>query len=239
MNLHAAAGNFGVGLTNSTYWGTDQKLTEFKAAADTTTGVWGGKLAIDVTKVSSSSNLVRASTDLTVSFNLPATTDTVTNDADFIAVQLPYQWMGVASWMDGTAAPSASLKLVTTTGTGTAAKTTKTAMKGKVSQVSGCHVVFALDTTVTTNKLAEGKAYEFVLSSVPTAWNGAYGARMNLGSLVVSVGKVLTGGFGYSSAQLFNKLTAQAPATGKALLEFASNMVTVSRGTYTRNAVCI
>jgi hypothetical protein len=147
--------------------------------------------------------------------------------------------MGVASWMDGTAAPTASLKLVTTTGTGSAAKTTKTAMKGAVSQVSGCHVVFALDTTVATNKLAEGKAYEFVLSGVPTAWSGAFGARMNLGSLVMSVGKVASGGTGYSSAQLFNKLTAQAAPTGKALMEFATHTVTVSRGTYTRNAVCV
>lgn len=42
MNLHAAAGNFGVGLTNSTYWASDKKLTEFVSAADTATGVWGG-----------------------------------------------------------------------------------------------------------------------------------------------------------------------------------------------------
>jgi len=90
MNLHAAAGNFGVGLTNSTYWGTDKKLTEFKLAADTTTGVWGGKAHIDVTSVTSSSTAVRGSTDIVIAFNLPATTDTVTNDANFVAVQLPY-----------------------------------------------------------------------------------------------------------------------------------------------------
>lgn len=239
MNLHGAAGNFGVGLTNATYWASDSKLVEFKTAADTTTGVWGGKLAIDVTSVTSTSNNMRASTDLTINFNLPATTDTVTQDSDFVAVQLPYQWMGVCSWADATATPSASLKLVTTTGTGAAAKTTKSAMKGSVSQFSGSHVVFALDTTVATNKLAEGKAYEMVLSGVPTAWNGQYGPRMNLGSLVLSVGKVATGGFGYSSAQLFNALPAQAAATGLALLEFANQQVTISRGTYTRNAVCI
>lgn len=32
MNKAGTAGNFGVGLTNSTYWGTDKKLVEFKAA---------------------------------------------------------------------------------------------------------------------------------------------------------------------------------------------------------------
>lgn len=90
MNLHTAAGNFGVGLTNSTYWASKMGLTEYKLAADTTTGVWGGKLAIDVTSVACSSSVIRSSTDITIAFNLPATTDTVTNDANFVAVQLPY-----------------------------------------------------------------------------------------------------------------------------------------------------
>lgn len=90
MNAHSAAGNFGVGLTNSTYWASDKKLIEFKAAADTTTGVWGGKLPLTVTGVSSSSNDLRSSTDLVVDFSLPATTDTVTADSDFVAVELPY-----------------------------------------------------------------------------------------------------------------------------------------------------
>lgn len=143
--------------------------------------------------------------------------------------------MGVASWQDGTAAPSGALKLVTVA----AGKTTKTAMAGKVSQVSGCNVVFELDTTVATNKLAEGKSYEFVLSGVPTAESGVFGPKMAMGSLVLSVGKVATGGTGYSSAQLFPALKAMAAKTGLALLEFSSNMVSVSRGTYTPKAVCI
>jgi hypothetical protein len=86
MNLHAAAGNFGVGLTNATYWGTDKKLTEFKAAADTTTGVWGGALTIDVTSISLSSNNLRASTDITVAFKLPVTSNTVMAASDFVAM---------------------------------------------------------------------------------------------------------------------------------------------------------
>lgn len=112
-------------------------------------------------------------------------------------------------------------------------------MAGKVSQVSGCNVVFELDTTVATNKMAEGKSYEFVLSGVPTAESGVMGPRMNLGSLVLSVGKVASGGTGYSSAQLFPALKAMAAPTGKALLEFSSNSVSISRGTYTPKAVCI
>jgi len=145
--------------------------------------------------------------------------------------------MGVSGWMDGTSTATASLKLVTTTGTGTAAKTTKTAVKGAVSQVSGCNVVFALDTTAT--KLAEGSSYEFTLSGVPTTESAAGGAAMALGSAVLSVGKVATGGFGYSSAQLFNALAAQTAPTGKDLLEFSTAVATVSRGTYTKGAVCI
>jgi anthranilate phosphoribosyltransferase len=62
---------------------------------------------------------------------------------------------------------------------------------------------------------------------------------MALGSLVVSVGKVATGGTGYSSAQLFPALKAMAAKTGLSLLEFSNQAVTVSRGTYTPKAVCI
>jgi hypothetical protein len=54
--------------------------------------------------------------------------------------------------------------------------------------------------------LAEGKKYKLVVSGVPTAWHGASGKAMNLGSMVLSVGKTATGGTGHSSAQLFSKL---------------------------------
>jgi len=145
--------------------------------------------------------------------------------------------MGVAGWMDGTQTASASLKLVTTTGTGATAKTTTTDVKGAVVQVSGSNVVFQLDTTAT--KLAEGSSYQFALSGVPTTDSAAGAASMNLGSVVLSVGKVATGGFGYSSAQLFNALPVLTVPTGKALLEFSAGTVTISRGTYTKNAVCI
>lgn len=90
MNAHAAAGKFGVGLTNSTYWMSDMKLVEFKTVTDTTTGVWGAKAPLDVTKIELSSSTVRSSTDITMEWNLLATTDTVTNGADYVAIQLPY-----------------------------------------------------------------------------------------------------------------------------------------------------
>jgi hypothetical protein len=64
--------------------------------------------------------------------------------------------------------------------------------------VSGCSLVFALASDAT--KLAEAASYEFTVSNVPTAENAALGAQMNLGSMVLSVGKMATGGFGYSSA---------------------------------------
>jgi len=62
---------------------------------------------------------------------------------------------------------------------------------------------------------------------------------MNLGSVVVSTGKVASGGFGFSSAALFPALKAMAPGTGLNLLEFEAGTVKVSRGTYAKNGVCI
>lgn len=150
---------------------------------------------------------------------------------------LPYQWGGVHAWADGTATASASLKLKVTTGTGTAATTTTTKVAGSVVQVSGCTVVFQLAATATA--LAESGVYEFTLSAVPTAEKAAGGASMNLGSIILSVGKVADGGRAWSSAQLFPALAKMTAPTGLALLEFSSAMATVSAGTYTKNAVCV
>jgi len=68
--------------------------------------------------------------------------------------------------------------------------------------------VFQLDAAATTTKLAETGSYEFVLSGVPTAESAAGAAAMNLGSVVLSVGKVADGGRGWSSAQLFPALAS-------------------------------
>jgi len=106
--------------------------------------------------------------------------------------------MGVAKWADGTSAPTMSLSKITTTTTG--GKTTSTSAKVAcaVSHVSGCHAVCELDAKAT--KFAEKGVYKLVVGGVPTAENSAFGATMNLGSVVLSVGKKATGGFGYSSA---------------------------------------
>merc|ERR1719486_578322 len=65
MNAHSAAGNFGFGLTNATYWASHSHLTEFKTAADTTTGSWMGKLAIDITSMTVSNSNMRETADIT------------------------------------------------------------------------------------------------------------------------------------------------------------------------------
>jgi hypothetical protein len=179
MNTYATKGKFGVGLTNQTYWDSHTQVNEFNTVDDAATaGKWSAVLPLDVSSVTLSSSVMRSSSDITVAFALPATTGTVLNDGDYVAMQLPYQWMGVAGWMDGSVTPSASLKSVVVTGTGTTAKTTKTTVKGAVTMVSGCNLVFQLDATAT--KLAEQKAddttvnsYEFVVSGVPTAENAA------------------------------------------------------------------
>jgi hypothetical protein len=204
MNAHAAAGNFGFGITNSTYWASHKHLTEFKLAADTTTGAYTAKMPIDVTSMTLSKTFMRSTADITASFTLPVTTDTVTASSDYVAMTLPFQWGGVHAWADGTATATAKLNLVVTTVTGTTSKVTKTAIAGSVTQLSGCTVVFELATAAT--KLAEAASYEFVLSGVPTAEKAAGAAAMNLGSMVLSVGKVATGGQGWSSAMLFPAL---------------------------------
>lgn len=198
FNTYSTAGKFGVGLTNSTYWGTDMKVIDYKTVADGTKGTWAAKGILDVTKVSLSSTDMRSTTDITVEFTVPVTSDTSMASSDFVAMELPFFWMGVTSWADGTATPSASLSLGTTTGTGAAAKTTYASVKGAVSWASGSNLVFALDTTAT--KIAENAKYRFVVSGVPTAWHATWGPMMNLGSLSISVGKLATGSTGWSSA---------------------------------------
>jgi len=204
MNKFAAAGNFGVGLTNSTIWASRSWLNEFKVVADGTTGVWGGKKPIDVTSVSMGTAVSpRSTVDIVVDFVLPKSSSTA--DSNYVAVQLPFQWGGVAKWMDGTAAPAMSLQLGTKSTT-TPVKTTYKTVKGTTGMVSGCHAVFTLDAAAT--KMAEEGIYRLTIGGVATAENGASAAQMNLGSLVISVGKTTAGGLGYSSAQLFNSLVA-------------------------------
>lgn len=138
--------------------------------------------------------------------------------------------------MDGSKTASASMKSVTVSGT----TTTKKEMPGNVVQVSGCNVVFQLDTTKdATNVMAEKGSYEFVLSGVPTTESKAGADAMALGSMVLSVGLYSKGSYGWSSAPLFNALKTGTLPTGLNLLEFASATATVSRGTYTKSAVCI
>jgi hypothetical protein len=187
-----------------------------------------------------SSDTMRSSSDMTIAFKLPTGYGADVAKNDFVAVQLPYQWMGVSSWMDGSATATASMKKVTTTTTGTTTSTSKKEMKGSVVQVSGCNVVFQLDTTTdATNVLAEAGSYEFVLSGVPTVESKAGADSMMLGSVVLSVGIYSKGSYGWSSAPMFNALKKGTVATGLNLLEFKDLNVAVSRGTYTKNAVCI
>jgi hypothetical protein len=120
---------------------------------------------------------------------------------------------------------------------GTTTTVTYAAVKGTVSHVSGCNLVFLLDTSAT--KVVENGLYRLVVSSVPTAQSAVWGPMMNMGSLSVGLGKVATGGTAWSSAQFFKPLAAMSAKKGLTLLEFETASVTVSRGTYTKNAVCV
>jgi hypothetical protein len=83
MNKFATAGNFGVGLTNSTIWASRSWLNEFKTVSDGTSGAaWAAKL-LDVTKIAVSATAPRASADITVDFVLPKASGTA--DSDYVA----------------------------------------------------------------------------------------------------------------------------------------------------------
>lgn len=59
-------------------------------------------------------------------------------------------------------------------------------------------------------------------------------------NVVLSVGKMESGGLGWSTAQLMPKMPVQVGPVGKGLLEFTSSLaVTLKRGTYKVDAVCI
>lgn len=163
-----------------------------------------------------SSSDMRSTTDITVDFTAP-NNDAVT-DADYVALELPFFWMGVDSWADGSATPSATLSLGTATTTGTKTTVAYAAVAGTVSHVSGCNMVFTLATAAT--KVAKNGLYRLTVSSVPTAWHATWGPMMNMGSLSVGLGKAATGGVAWSSAQFFNPLAAQAAKKGLTLLEF-------------------
>lgn len=98
-------------------------------------------------------------------------------------------------------------------------------------------MVFKLDTAAT--KLAEEGQYELVVTGVPTEQSAKWAALSGVKNVVLSVGKMETGGLGWSSAQLMPKMPLQVVPTGKNLLEFSSTALTLKRGTYTVNAVCI
>jgi len=101
MNNYATAAKFGVGLTNATYWASHTQVTEYVTVTDVaTSGKWSAVAPIEVSEVSLSSQVMRSTADITVKFALPATTGTVLKDNDYVALTLPYQWMGVVDWMD-------------------------------------------------------------------------------------------------------------------------------------------
>jgi len=94
MNAFSTAGTFGVGIKNQTSMGNLQ-VNEWAEATDGTSGAWGGVLPIDVTNMVVQNSAMRSSTSITIDFTLPATTGTVTEGADFVALQLPW---GVPTW---------------------------------------------------------------------------------------------------------------------------------------------
>ena len=94
MNSFSTAGTFGVGIMNQTSH-TNLQVNEWGETTDGTTGAFGGVLPITVTGLVVQNTAMRASTSVTIDFTLPATTGTVTEGADYVALQLPW---GVPTW---------------------------------------------------------------------------------------------------------------------------------------------
>lgn len=65
-------------------------------------------------------------------------------------------------------------------------------------------MVFKLDTAAT--KLAEEGQYELAVTGVPTEQSAAGAALSGIKNLVLSVGKMESGGLGWTSAQLMPKM---------------------------------
>jgi hypothetical protein len=130
-----------------------------------------------------------------------------------------------------------------TTGTGATAKTTPTEMKGAVVQFSCSNVVFQISKTLnakaTEQFVAPEGAYKITMSGVPTTEDATGASTMMMGSIVVSVGAMTSGSQAWSSAPLFNALSAMTPKTGLNLIKFNVKEVVLQRGTYKPNAICI
>jgi len=94
MNSFSTAGVFGIGLKNQTSM-ENLQVNEWQEATDGTSGTFAGVSPLDVTAMVVQNSAMRASTSITVDFTLPTTTGTVTEGADFVAMQLPW---GVPTW---------------------------------------------------------------------------------------------------------------------------------------------
>lgn len=89
MNAFTTAGTWGVGLFNQTSL-TNHQVNEWGEVTDGTTGAWGGVLPITIDALVVSNTAMRSSTTVTIDFTLPTTQGTVTDGADYVALELPW-----------------------------------------------------------------------------------------------------------------------------------------------------
>jgi len=110
-------------------------------------------------------------------------------------------------------------------------------LPGELSQVTGYNFVYTL--TAESTKFAETKSYKLAVKSVPTVSDAATADLLGLTNVVLSVGLSTAGGKGWSQAQGFTNLVNGALPDGTQLLDFLQPIVSINRGTYTENAVCV
>lgn len=140
----------------------------------------------------SSSSDTRGSTNLGIYFNVP-TASAVMSLADYLTLSLPYAWGSVPTMDDGTWSGSATLTMddwdvtvVPATNTPVSLAVTATLLTANVVKVT----FDVVDPVVT---LTEAKNYTLTVNGVPTPEDPA---DCNVGSVVLGVGKVATGGVG-------------------------------------------
>jgi hypothetical protein len=236
MNDAASAGKlFQLSMTNGTTL-TDPKkaydastnayllMTELGTIVDTVGGTWKATNAIELKSVSSSASTVRAAaTTLTVVFKVPTTATTVMKAADYVTLELPFNWGMVATMMDGSAKLTGSIK--------SDQVPAKTYKAPTVTYSTNCVLV----KLATNESMVENATYTITVGGVPTPMNVAAFP----GSFVVSVGKSATGGTGWSASSLMSTAAPTfAIEANLALLKFSSALVDVNQGQFS-GAVCV
>jgi hypothetical protein len=187
--------------------------------------------------MTSSSTNIRASTNLMFYFNVP--NNAVMTASEYVVIELPWGWAPLPTMMDGSWTGSATMTMDVWDASVVPATNTPETIAVTCSMVAAGTLVVTPDNDAdgVAVTLAENKNYTVTLSGVPTPENAL---DMALGSFTVGVGLTASGLTGRSSSMLNTWVSPNmAVAPNMVATEWADNMATVSRGTYSNTMVCV